>query len=53
LYFSGYGERTGSLWKAFCQLLSQEATPDNEADIVQSASLTFQKLATWLNQPLC
>lgn len=53
LYFSGYGERTGPLWKAFCQLLSQEATPDNEADIVQSASLTFQKLATWLNQPLC
>lgn len=52
-YFSGYGERTGPLWKAFCQLLSQEATPDNEADIVQSASLTFQKLATWLNQPLC
>jgi heme oxygenase len=51
LYFSGYGERTGPLWKAFCQLLSQEATPDNEADIVQSASLTFQKLATWLNQP--
>lgn len=53
LYFSGYGERTGPLWKAFCQLLAQEATPDNEADIVQSASLTFQKLASWLNQPPC
>ncbi|MBJ6143661.1 biliverdin-producing heme oxygenase [Hymenobacter sp. BT559] len=50
-YFSGYGERTGPLWKVFCQLLSQEATPDNQAEIVQSASLTFQKLDAWLNQP--
>nr|GFD17027.1 hypothetical protein [Tanacetum cinerariifolium] len=50
-YFSGYGERTGPLWKAFCHLLAQEATPENEADIVQSASLTFQKLDAWLNQP--
>jgi heme oxygenase len=50
-YFSGYGERTGPLWKAFCQLLSQEATPDSQTEIVQSASLTFQKLNAWLNQP--
>jgi heme oxygenase len=50
-YFSGYGERTGPLWKAFCQLLAQEATPENQAAIVQSASLTFQKLSAWLNQP--
>jgi heme oxygenase len=50
-YFSGYGERTGPLWKAFCQLLSQEATPENQTEIVQSASLTFQKLDTWLHQP--
>jgi heme oxygenase len=50
-YFSGYGERTGPLWKAFCQLLAQEATPANEAEIVQSASHTFQKLEAWLNQP--
>ncbi|MGI4862680.1 MAG: biliverdin-producing heme oxygenase [Janthinobacterium lividum] len=51
LYFSGYGEQTGPMWKAFCQLLTQEATPENEAEIVQSASLTFQKLDAWLNQP--
>ncbi|RZK54693.1 MAG: heme oxygenase, partial [Hymenobacter sp.] len=51
LYFSGYGERTGTMWKAFCQLLTQAATPENEADIVQSARLTFQQLDAWLNQP--
>ena len=51
-YFSGYGERTGPLWKVFCHLLAQEATPENQAEIVQSASLTFQQLDAWLNQPL-
>jgi heme oxygenase len=50
-YFSGYAERTGPLWKVFCQLLNQEATPENQAELVQSASLTFQKLDVWLNQP--
>jgi heme oxygenase len=50
-YFSGYGERTGPLWKAFCHLLTQEATAENQDAIVQSASLTFQKLSAWLNQP--
>jgi len=50
-YFSGYAERTGPLWKAFCQLLDREATPENQAEIVDSASLTFQKLDAWLNQP--
>jgi heme oxygenase len=50
-YFSGYGERTGPLWKVFCHLLAQEASSENQAEIVQSASLTFQKLDAWLNQP--
>ena len=50
-YFPGYAERTGPLWKVFCQLLNQEATPENQAEIVQSASLTFQKLDAWLTQP--
>ncbi len=50
-YFAGYGEQTGPRWRAFCQLLAAAATPDNQAEIVQSASLTFQTLSAWLNQP--
>ena len=50
-YFTGYGERTGPRWKAFCQLLAAAATPANQAEVVQSASLTFQHLSAWLNQP--
>ena len=50
-YFSGYGEQTGARWKQFCHLLTQATTPENEADIVQSATRTFQALDQWLNQP--
>jgi heme oxygenase len=50
-YFLGYGERTGPRWKAFCHLLADAATPANQAEIVASASLTFQHLSAWLNQP--
>ncbi|SNC76597.1 Heme oxygenase [Hymenobacter gelipurpurascens] len=50
-YFMGYAERTGPMWKSFCQLLTQESTDENQAEIVESASLTFQKLHAWINQP--
>ncbi|OON68438.1 biliverdin-producing heme oxygenase [Hymenobacter sp. CRA2] len=49
-YFTGYAERTGPMWKSFCQLLADEATTDNEAEIVHSAILTFQKLHAWIEQ---
>ena len=50
-YFTGYAEQTGPMWKRFCQLLTEEATDTNQAEIVESASLTFQKLHAWINQP--
>jgi heme oxygenase len=49
-YFTGYAERTGPMWKSFCQQLSEAATPETEDEIVQSASRTFQHLETWLNK---
>jgi heme oxygenase len=49
-YFTGYAERTGPMWKAFCQLLADEATDENEAEIVDSAIQTFQKLHAWIEQ---
>lgn len=48
-YFSGYGDQTGPLWKSFCQLLVQEATEENQDEIVESASRTFQHLHAWIN----
>jgi heme oxygenase len=49
-YFTGYAERTGPLWKSFCQQLGEAATPENEDEIVLSASRTFQHLETWLTK---
>lgn len=49
-YFAGHAERTGPLWKSFCQLLAAEATDDNAAEIVESASRTFQALHAWIEQ---
>jgi heme oxygenase (biliverdin-IX-beta and delta-forming) len=49
-YFSGHAEQTGPLWKAFVQLLAAAATPETADEIVQSASLTFQRLHQWIEQ---
>ena len=50
-FFTGRAERTGPLWKVFCQLLSDAAVNEDPATVVASAILTFQTLSAWLNQP--
>lgn len=49
-YFAGHAERTGPLWKSFCQLLATAATDDTQTEIVQSAIRTFQALHAWIEQ---
>ncbi len=50
-YFEGHGPRTGALWKAFGQMLTQTITaPADQAAVVASAALTFQALAEWINK---
>jgi heme oxygenase len=50
-YFSGYGQRTGPMWKTFGKLLTEAATPATADEIVASAARTFQHLAAWINKP--
>jgi heme oxygenase len=50
-YFQGYGPLTGPHWKAFCQLLTEATTEENEQEIVDSAITLFTTLAAWLNRP--
>jgi heme oxygenase len=50
-FFTGRAERTGLLWKSFCQLLGEAAADEDQAAVVASAILTFQTLSAWLNQP--
>jgi len=49
-YFTAYGALTGPRWQATCRLLAAAATPENEAELVGSATRTFHDLAVWLGQ---
>ena len=49
-YFTAYGAHTGPRWQATCRLLTEAATPENEDEIVASATRTFADLAAWLAQ---
>jgi heme oxygenase len=52
-FFTGRAERTGPLWKVFCEQLTEaaETGEDDPAAIVAGAVHTFQALSEWLNQP--
>jgi len=50
-YFRGAAEQTGPLWKQFTQLLTEAGAEVSQDEIVRSASLTFQYLYAWINQP--
>jgi heme oxygenase len=43
-FFSGYGERTGLMWKEFCRLTIESTRPDDFNGILQSAKLTFEAI---------
>jgi heme oxygenase len=48
-FFAGYGQKTGSQWKAFCACLTAFSTQTGSNDeIVDSANKTFQTLDCWL-----
>ena len=48
-FFAGYGQQTGSQWKAFGACLTSFATQTGSDDeIIASANKTFQTLDCWL-----
>jgi heme oxygenase len=51
-FFDGYGTQTGSRWKAFCTMLSDnadlEADESRQAAIVAGANNTFETMTHWL-----
>lgn len=52
-FFSGYGARTGSHWKAFCNELSSLTVAQGSEDaVISSANETFATLDRWLFQKL-
>lgn len=44
-YFAGYGNKTGSYWKKFLQILAEfEARTDSEKEIIAGASYAFEAI---------
>ena len=52
LFFHGYGERTGEMWRAFgAAVRAFAATPAQQAEMVASAVATFRLLRAWCERP--
>jgi heme oxygenase len=50
-FFRGHGDRTGILWKEFCEVL-RTRVPDADTEIVVHAARTmFQLFSAWMKQP--
>ena len=49
-FFSGYGERTGAMWKQFGNIL-KDAPPHWSPEIVSSAIATFESIGRWVGVP--
>ena len=45
-FFSGYGERTGSMWSEFGELM-ETRWPSEDEDMLQAAVATFESLGGW------
>jgi heme oxygenase len=47
-FFRGHGDRTGLLWREFCEIL-RTRVPENESDVViRSAKMMFQTFGSWM-----
>lgn len=53
-FFSGSGERTGAMWKAFCRALEQfsEDSPESASEVIFAARTTFQGMRSWISEEL-
>lgn len=48
-FFSGYGARTGTMWRAFVDSLNAVNLPvEDTADVLQGARETFEALERWM-----
>ncbi len=49
-FFRGYGDRTGTMWKEFCELLKIHV-PDEQTDrVVQAAKAMFGSYGGWMRE---
>ncbi|MEO7526811.1 MAG: biliverdin-producing heme oxygenase [Chitinophagaceae bacterium] len=50
-YFEGYGEKTGSMWKAFLKTFAEISVGENqEEQTIEAAEHTFKMLEDWMHK---
>jgi heme oxygenase (biliverdin-IX-beta and delta-forming) len=52
-FFNGYGEKTGMMWKEFCEIVTNyDAKSNNSEDIIKAAKATFESINTCLSETI-
>lgn len=47
-YFRGHGDRTGTLWKEFCEVLETRVSDDHSHVVVTGAKAMFKTFGEWM-----
>jgi heme oxygenase len=49
-YFRGHGDRTGLMWKEFCQILRTRVADEETDGTIEAAKEMFQVFGTWMQR---
>lgn len=49
-YFRSHGDHTGSMWKQFCEILTQQVPDDQTDAVVASAKKMFTVFGAWVSK---
>ena len=47
-YFRGYGERTGTMWKAFLGLMQEQIPDEGTEEVIHGAKTMFRVFGEWM-----
>jgi len=50
LYFRSHGDHTGSMWKQFCEVLTQKIPEDQTETVISSAKQMFAAFGAWVTE---
>lgn len=49
-YFRGHGDRTGTMWKEFCEVLKTRVSDNQTDEVVTAAKATFRIFGEWIQE---
>lgn len=48
-YFRGHGDRTGTMWKEFCEILRSRVPEEQSDAVTRGAKAMFRAFGSWMN----